>query len=186
MEGDSNNCANIRKELEKMPAIGKRLTVEQALVSPTHVKELFQRLAIPQEVDLFSLDIDMDTYHIWAALPDFRPRLVVIEYNGGISPSVEWVSPWRQGRGFDKSQAFGASLKAYEVLGRKHGYSLVGCDLTGANAFFVRNDLVANRFAEPFTSENHFEPIRYRLTTRYGHRPVIFSESHDPKLYPYT
>lgn len=186
MEGDSANCTNIRKELEKMPAVGQRLTVEQALVSPTNVKELFRRLAIPQEVDLFSLDIDLDTYHIWAALPDFRPRLVVVEYNGGISPSVEWISHWREGQVYDKSQAFGASLKAYEILGRKHGYSLVGCDLTGVNAFFVRNDLVEDRFAEPFSSENHYEPIRYRLTTRYGHQPAIFNESHDPKLYPYT
>jgi len=186
IEGDPSNCANIRAELAKIPAVRKRLVLEECLVSPSDITELFRRLAIPQEVDIFSLDIDMDTYHIWAALTDFRPRLVVVEYNGGISPSVEWISPWKPGRSFDKSQAFGASLKALEVLGRKHGYSLVGCDLTGVNAFFVRNDLVADRFAEPFTSENHYEPIRYRLTVHYGHQPVIFSESHDPKLYPYS
>jgi len=185
IEGGSDNCVNLRKELAKKPSLGKRIKVEHSLASPVNIKQLFERLEIPREVDLFSLDIDLDTYHIWAALPDFRPRVVVVEYNGGISPSVEWISPWRPERTWDNSQVFGASLKAFEILGRKHGYSLVGCDLTGLNAFFVRNDLVGDLFAEPFTSENHYEPVRYNLTVRYGHRPGLFDDSHDPKSHLY-
>lgn len=184
IEGDSDNCTNLRKQFAKMPSVAQRLRLEHSLVSPSNIKDLFRQLKIPQEIDFFSLDIDLDTYHIWAALSDFRPRVVVVEYNGGISPSVEWISPWKPGQSWDKSQAFGASLKAYELLGRKYGYSLVGCDLTGVNAFFVRNDLVEDRFAEPFTSENHYEPIRYHLTVHYGHRPTLFDDSSDSKVVP--
>jgi hypothetical protein len=54
----------------------------------------------------------------------------------------------------------GASLKALEELGAKKGYNLVGCDLCGVNAFFVRNDLLKDRFAAPYTAENHYEPFR--------------------------
>ena len=74
---------------------------------------------------------------------------------------------------WDGSQNFGASLRALEILGSGLGYSLVGCDLTGINAFFVRTDLVADHFAAPLTSDNHYEPQRYQLTHRRGHRPAI-------------
>ena len=36
---------------------------------------------------------------------------------------------------------------ALERLGRRKGYTLVGCDSRGVNAFFVRDDLCAGRFA---------------------------------------
>ena len=53
------------------------------------------------------------------------------------------------------------------------GYALVGCDLAGTNAFFVRDDLVGDRFVAPFTAENHYEPVRYPLLHRRGHRRGI-------------
>ena len=79
------------------------------------------------------------------------------------------------------TQEFGASLKAFEVLGSRLGYSLVGCDITGINAFFVRNDLVKDLFAGPFTAENHYEPPRYGLCYRFGHKSKFFVEGHEEK-----
>ena len=185
MEGDTAACSQIRKALSEAPSMNSRLKLKEAFVSPLNIKQLFEELHIPQEVDLFSLDIDLDTYHIWAALPQFKPRVIVVEYNGGVSPSVDWISPWKLGKSWDRSQMFGASLKAFELLGRERGYSLVGCDLTGLNAFFVRKDLVEDRFQEPFTAENHYEPPRYYLTARYGHKSVLYGENHNPERYPY-
>src|SRR5262249_29848458 len=141
-EGNRQNCESIRERLKKMPATGKRLALCDAYVSPEKIHGLFEGLGIPREVDLFSLDIDQDTYHIWAALLEFRPRVVVVEYNGGIPPSHHWIHPYEPGKTWDLTQAFGASLKAFELLGQKYGYSLVGCDITGINAFFVRNELL--------------------------------------------
>jgi hypothetical protein len=185
LEGDATACSSIERSLLAMPALKKRLNLKQALVSPRNIRQLFEELQIPKEVDIFSLDIDLDTYHIWAVLSDFKPRVVVVEYNGGVSPTVEWISPWIPRKTWDFTQAFGASLKAFELLGRRHGYSLVGCDLTGINAFFVRNDLLGDHFLEPFTAENHYEPPRYYLTMRLGHKAVVYGESHDPQRYPY-
>jgi len=59
-----------------------------------------------------------------------------------------------------------------EKLGAKKGYSLVGCNFTGVNAFFVRNDLLADRFLSPFTAEKHYEPAKY-FRLRAGHRSGI-------------
>ena len=49
------------------------------------------------------------------------------------------------------------------------GYALVGCDIAGVNAFFVRRDLCGDRFCAPYTAENHYEPMRYYLHARVGH-----------------
>jgi hypothetical protein len=185
IEGDPRACAEMTQSISRMPAISSRLRLRQAFVSPLNIRELLEELKIPPEVDLFSLDIDLDTYHIWAALPHFKPRVIVVEYNGGISPSVEWINPWKPKNAWDHTQAFGASLKAFELLGRERGYSLVGCDLTGINAFFVRNDLLGDHFREPYTAENHYECPRYYLTLRLGHPSVLYGESHDSSRYPY-
>jgi hypothetical protein len=52
--------------------------------------------------------------------------------------------------------------------GKGKGYELVGCNLSGVNAFFVSNDKVAGRFAEPFSAESHYHPPRYYLKFNAG------------------
>jgi hypothetical protein len=118
---------------------------------------------------LLSLDVDRNTYFLWAKLGRFRPRAVVIEYNSSIPPDVDWKVDYHPELSWNETVYFGASLKAFELLGRELGYRLVGCELHGMNAFFVREDLCSSEFAEPFTAENHYEPPRYWLIRRDGH-----------------
>jgi hypothetical protein len=179
IEGDSACCDSILAQLQEMPQAARRLKVRQAFVSSGNIHKLLAELGVPQEVDLFSLDIDLNTYHIWAALTDFRPRVVVVEYNAAFPPEQVWIHPVRADGSWEYGQAFGASLKAFEQLGLRYGYSLVGCDVTGINAFFVRNDLAGDFFAGPFTAENHHEPPRYALLHRFAHTAKFFVENHE-------
>jgi len=181
IEADAVCCESIFTQLRKMPNAAQRLKVKQAFVSPANVNDLLAELAVPQEIDLFSLDIDLNAYHIWVALKNFRPRVVVVEYNSAFPADQSWIHPLQTDKTWDNTQAFGASLKAFEQLGSRFGYSLVGCDLTGINAFFVRNDLVKNLFVEPYTSENHHEPPRYYLWHRLAHPAKFFVENHQEK-----
>jgi hypothetical protein len=144
-----------------------------SFVTKENSGELLEQLEVPQEFDLLSLDIDQNTYYAWEGLERFRPRVVVIEYNGKLPPDVNWKVQYDPKRTPDGTQNYGASLKALELLGRRLGYSLVGCDFVGVNAFFVRDDLVGDKFAEPFSSENHFEPFRHGLTHHRGHTNSI-------------
>ena len=178
IEGSETNCKSISARLNEMPNLALRLKVRQAFVNPDNTENLLADFGVPVEVDLFSLDIDLNTYHIWAALTKFKPRVVVVEYNAGIPPIQVWIHPFESNLVWDGTQAFGASLKAYELLGRKFGYSLVGCDVIGINAFFVRDDLVKDHFAAPFTSENHYEPPRYQLVHRFGHPSKFYGETY--------
>jgi hypothetical protein len=130
---------------------------------------VFERAGVPREFDLLSLDIDRNTSFLWQGLSAFRPRVVVIEYNSNVPPSDSWTVEYDASLGGNRTLYFGASLKALEGIGRMLGYTLVGCETSGVNAFFVRDDLVGTHFSEPFTSEFHYEPPRYYLARTWGH-----------------
>jgi hypothetical protein len=144
-----------------------------SFVTKDNIAPFFLQMDVPKELDFLSLDIDQNTFYVWESLRNFRPRVVVVEYNASIPPDIDWKVHYMPGRIWDGTHNFGASLKAFELLGRQLGYSLVGCEFIGANAFFVRDDLVADHFARPFTSENHYEPPRYSLGHRRGHISAI-------------
>ena len=167
-------------------ALAGRADLEGALrtlvapVNRDNAASLFRQLGVPEEFDLLSLDIDQNTYYAWEAIEGFRPRVVVVEYNAAIPPDLDWKVRYDEKRRWNFTQNFGASLKAFELLGARLGYRLVGCDFCGVNAFFVRQDLAGNRFAEPFTAENHYEPPRYpQLLHRRGHPRAILDRPRD-------
>jgi len=157
------------------PIASGQLVVLEATVTAENIATVLQRLGVVAEFDVLSLDIDRNTYWVWAAMIACKPRVAVIEYNATFPPEVDWKVEYRPLAYWNKTSYFGASLKALELLGRKLGYSLVGCDFMGVNAFFVRTDLCGDKFAEPFTAENHYEPPRYGLIARQAH-PAGFSD----------
>ncbi|MCR4336226.1 MAG: hypothetical protein NUV91_00245 [Candidatus Omnitrophica bacterium] len=146
---------------------------QKAFVAKDNISNIFSQLKVPEDIDLLSIDVDQNTYYIWEALREFKPRVVTVEYNAAIPPDIDWKVAYVPAKMWDGTQNFGASLKAFEILGNRLGYSLVGCDCLGANAFFVRNDLLADHFFAPFTSENHYQPIRYKYMHRKGHPNAI-------------
>jgi hypothetical protein len=161
-------------------AIKKQKTIDEsclkslvATITRENIEACFEKLGVPEEFDLLSLDIDQNTYYAWEGLRSFRPRVVVIEYNGSVPASIDWKVVYDPERQWDGSKNFGASLKALENLGGRLGYRLVGCEFCGVNAFFVRDDLVKDHFVAPFTSENHFEPKRHFISFRRGHSSAI-------------
>jgi len=147
----------------------KRLKVMNARVSQENIESLFKEASIPQEFDLLSIDIDGNDYWVWKAIDAYHPRVVVIEYNAMYPPDIACVAKYNPEFQWDQTSYYGASLKSLETLGTDKGYRLVGCDFRGVNAFFVRQDLVKDRFLEPFTAETHYEPIRYFLAMKKGY-----------------
>ena len=149
-------------------------------VTRENAASVLHQLGVPSQFDLLCLDIDQNTYYAWQGLAQFCPRVVVVEYNAAIPPGIDWKARYAPDRVWDGSHNFGASLTAFELFGRQLGYCLVGCDIIGVNAFFVRADLVADKFAPPFTAENHYEPPRYAFVHRRGHAASILDRQ-DPE-----
>jgi hypothetical protein len=142
---------------------GGKLTLTRGFITAENIEDLFRGGKVPEEFDLLSIDIDRNDYYVWRGISHYRPRVVVIEYNPIYPPTMSWVVPYDPTAMWDSTTRTGASLKALEELGDKMGYALVGCNLTGVNAFFVRKDLLGDHFATPYTAENHYEPSRYFL-----------------------
>ena len=130
------------------------------------------------EVDLLSVDVDGNDFHLLKSIKSIQPRVIVVEYNAKKGRSLDWVMAYNPEHVWDGTDYYGASLKAFESLLTHRGYSLVGCSISGVNAFFVRSDLVNEElFCSPFVSENHYEPHRRLL--RLGMYPSFASSYGD-------
>lgn len=172
IEGSPKNCEAIRASLAREISDG-RLKLIEAAVTAENVSDLVRAALNATEFDLLSVDVDRNTYHVWAALEALKPRVMVVEYNAHFPADVVWIVDYDPSKWWNGTSYFGASLKALEILAVRMGYMLVGCDIAGANAFFVRSDLVGDKFCAPFTAENHYEPVRYYLHGRSGHPPAL-------------
>ena len=137
-----------------------------------NIESIFEEMKVPAEFDLLSIDIDGNDYWLWKAITRFKPRVVVIEYNSNYPPDVSWIMKYNPKHAWEGGSHFGASLLALEKLGASKGYSLVGCDFYGVNAFFVQREH-ESKFTGPFTAANHFEPPRFRLGTTQWTAPVL-------------
>ncbi len=139
----------------------RRLTLTQSLVTAENINTLVENSGLSGEIDLLSIDIDFNDYWVWKAIEVVSPRVVAIEYNAGLRPPLSLTVPYQPNRGGDGTNFFGASLEALVRLGHAKGYRVVGCNISGSNAFFVREDVCADHFLEPATAEEHYEPPRH-------------------------
>jgi hypothetical protein len=90
---------------------------------------LLKNTSIPKNFDLLSVDIDGNDYYVWKAVEEYRPKIVVIEYNPTIPECVDFVQP------ADPSLMQGAGLLSFTKLGKEKGYELIS--VTTGNAIFV-------------------------------------------------
>ena len=97
------------------------------------------------------MDIDGNDYYVWKAVEDYRPKIVVIEYNPTIPECVDFVQPP------DPSTMQGAGLLTLANLGKEKGYELI-CVTTG-NAIFIDR-----QYFPLFEKDNFLRQDRRNLT----------------------
>lgn len=88
IEGDDRAVETISRIL-RTPIAEGRLRVVRSFVTAENIADTLRQMEVPEEVDLLSLDIDRNTYWVWAALSKLRARVVVVEYHASLPPSVE-------------------------------------------------------------------------------------------------
>jgi hypothetical protein len=172
IEGNAKNYKFIEKKFSTLIKTNQ-LIVDNQFITKENINNILGKHNIPQEIDLLSIDIDGNDYHIFKNIQAVSARVVVIEYNAKFPPHVSWVMKYNPDHVWDRSDYYGASLKSLEYLFSEKGYSLVGANISGTNAFFVRNDLVSDKFCPPFSAENHYEPARHWLSLGWvsGNKP---------------
>jgi hypothetical protein len=171
IEGNPQYCDRIRQGMPRTIGSGQ-LILQQAFITSESIDNLIDAAHPPGEIDLLSIDIDGNDYHVWRRIKRVEPRVIVMEYNPKFPPPIEYCMEYNAAHMWDYTDQCGASLSFLEREFRERGYSLVACDITGTNAIFVRSDETPGCFSGPFTAEFHYEPPRFELgSVPSGHPP---------------
>jgi hypothetical protein len=147
-EGDARMAKLAHEHYESHPCTWTRdIRVIQAFVTRENINLLIKAHQIPENIDLLSIDIDGNDLWVWKEMNTIKPRLVIIEYNASFGPDLSVTIPY-QSEFVIEGAYHGASLRALVKVGRQKGYRFVGCNSTGVNAFFIRNDLAPESLPE--------------------------------------
>jgi len=168
LEGSEPFYRQIQEKFAPVIAEGA-LKTDCVFITRENINEVLEKNGVQGEIDFLCIDVDGNDYHIWKAVSRVTPRVVCMEYNGKFPPDCEWVMPYSSGHVWQGNDCFGASLKSLEKLGREKGYQLVGTNLTGVNAFFVREDLAEGKFPLPATAEHVYNAPQYAKRHVTGH-----------------
>lgn len=142
------SAVNIRKIVQSRLHWRHELTAVEAFISRENIAELIAQAPF-QEIGILSVDIDGVDYFVLEALGHLRPAIIVVEYNGLFGPtatvSVPYSADFQRTAVHHSNLYYGASIAAFDYLLSGRGYSLVGGNSAGNNAFFVRDDLLNDK-----------------------------------------
>ena len=115
-----------------------------AHISKDNINQLLENKGMTSDIGLLSIDIDGNDYFVWQSINIIQPIIVIVEYNavlGDLHPiTIPYKSDFFRTKAHSSNLYFGASLKALITLGKKKGYTFVGTNTNGVNAFFIRDD----------------------------------------------
>ena len=154
----------------------EQINLNKEFITAENINQLFEKYNVPEEFDLLSIDIDYNDFHVWKALEEkYKPRVVIIEFNGLFSESDDLVVKYDPKAAWDKTIYCGASIKAMYNLGISKGYSLVYVENNGVNLFFIRDDVldfVEKNMRIKFKDVNNIEKL---------YKPPFYDKKADPK-----
>jgi hypothetical protein len=126
IEGDEYKAKLLRNNVTAFPEV----KVHRAYISDEGDNSLDQALKylnVPNTIDLISIDVDGNEYHILKAMKEYKPRLIVVEFNPTIPHYIEYVC--------GKDSRIGSSALSLYLLAKKMGYHLIAC--TQTNLFLI-------------------------------------------------
>ncbi len=120
------------------------LTSKAVFVNTKNINDEIKTAGFSGEIGILHIDIDGNEYWIWDAIDIVNPIIVIVEYNSAFGNERAITIPYDPAFISSKSHYsriyYGVSIKALDHLAAKKGYTFVGCNSSGINAYFVRND----------------------------------------------
>jgi hypothetical protein len=123
------------------------------------------------ELDFLSMDLDGNDYYFTKQIVSLgvRPKVFCLEYNAKFRLPLDIKINYSENHSWAVDDYLGCSLQAYINLLNKE-YTLLVCNLTGSNCFFIRNDFI-HKF-KIYESSLIYMPPRYYLSPfNKGHKP---------------
>lgn len=162
MDGSSSHINSVKNEDISWKF---NLTAVAAFITAENINQVIEENDFNGEIGLLSIDIDGNDYWVWKAINIIKPVIVIIEYNSVFGSENPWTVPYKAS--FNRTEAhytnlyYGSSLTALCNLSEEKGYTFIGCNSNGNNAYFVRNNklklLKPKTIAEGYVDANFAE-----------------------------
>jgi len=142
------------------------LTCKAIFIDKENINELLAETEF-SNIGLLHIDLDGNDAHILNKLNLTRlnPSIIIMEYNavfGKDRPiSVPYDRDFIRTNKHHSNLYFGASLPALTYIANNKQYALIGCNLAGNNAYFIRRDLLNKNIKEVPVTEAYKES-KYR------------------------
>ncbi|WP_316824800.1 hypothetical protein [Pedobacter miscanthi] len=129
------------------------LQCKAVFIEKNNINEILAHFGFAN-IGILHIDLDGNDYHILEEieLSVLNPSILIMEYNSVFGDERKITVPYR--KDFSRSKAhysnlyWGASLPAIAHLANTKGYKLVGCNLAGNNAYFIRENLLNEKVRE--------------------------------------
>lgn len=142
-------------------------------VDKNNIDEI-KKLAVYNNPDVFSLDIDGNDYYIAKAIiaSGFRPKIFVVEYNSAFGPedskTIVYAPDFNIAKAHQSQLYYGVSITGWRNFFESHGYKLVTVDSNGVNAIFMDpNEFeisFVNQIKGLLFAENFYQMRKFKST----------------------
>lgn len=155
MDGSEDNIAKLKKQNWYWIY---SLTSKAAFITKENINELLAETGF-KNIGILHIDLDGNDVHILKelSLRELNPSIIITEYNAVFGKdraiSVPYDKDFVRKEKHYSNLYWGASLTALAYIANYKGYALVGCNLAGNNAYFVRKDLLNEMITEKTVGE---------------------------------
>ncbi len=162
IDGSKSNIQRLKNSYfywkHHLDAVDKFITKE-------NIEDILATSGFENDLGILSVDLDGNDFYILEAINNFSPRILICEYNpvfgGSRKITIPYQADFYRSNTHHSNLYWGASLAAMTYLADKKGYSLVGTNTAGNNAFYVRNDLLNDK-VKVLSVEAAYSPSNYR------------------------
>jgi len=118
------------------------INLYKEFLTTENIIEIFRKYKVPKNLGYISIDVDStDLWLFKELLTHYKPQLYSVEYNPQFPIDSAITTSNNPKLKFNNDCAYGASLKALNMVAMENGYSLLWVVPT-LDTFFIRNDLI--------------------------------------------
>ena len=151
------------KNKYKIPLKNNSLRIYKKRITAENINKVIKSVQLKGVIDLFSIDIDGNELYLLNKLSQIRPRVIVVEYNSKFPPPFKKSIKYSPNFIWKYDDYLGSSLQLLVDNLKKKNYALVGCNISGVNAFFVKKELLKNKFPKDTSAKFHYQQFRVGL-----------------------
>ena len=145
LEASNSKVKKIKKKYEAFLK-KKKLKIYKKKITAENINSVIKSVHLKGRIDLLSIDIDENELYLLNKLSQIKPRVIIVEYNSKFPPPIKKTIKYSPRFIWKYDDYSGSSLQSLTDNLNKKKYVLVGCNISGMNAFFIKKELIKNKF----------------------------------------